>query len=100
MFIGVARYELFIAESRSLKNKRAHLRPVLDGVRSRFNVGIAEVGLQELWQRAAIGVTCTSTTEFHCRKMLQEVEKVIGRAAVNGAEIVDRYVHVVSLEDL
>lgn len=100
MFIGVARFELFIPDSSSLKDKRHMLRSVTDGVRKKFNVSIAEVAYQDLWQRAAIGIACTSESPGQCRKVLQEVEKAVGRAALDGAEIVDRAIDVVAWEDL
>ena len=100
MFIGVARFELFIPDSSSLKDKRHVLRSVTDGVRKKFNVSIAEVAYQDLWQRAAIGIACTSESAGQCRKILQEVEKAVGRAALDGAEITDRSIDVVSWEDL
>ena len=100
MFIGVARYELFIPTSESLKDKRRHLRPVLDTVSNKFNVGIAEVDFNDLWQRAAVGVTCASRSAGQCAKVLKEVEKVIGRFAVEGTEIIDRRIEVRALEDI
>jgi uncharacterized protein YlxP (DUF503 family) len=100
MFIGIGRYEIFIPASVSLKDKRHVLRPMVDSVRRRFNVSIAEVDHQDLWQRAALGVTCVASSLGHCRKVLQEVEKAIGRAARDGAEVVDRSVQVVGMEDL
>lgn len=100
MFIGVGRFEIFIPESRSLKDKRQVLRSVTSSVRNKFNVSIAEVEHQELWQRAAFGVSCVAESTGHCRKVLQEVEKAIGRAALDSAEIVDRSVDVVALDDL
>lgn len=100
MFIGVARFELFIPSSGSLKDKRQVLRKVTTVVGNKFNVSIAEVEFQDLWQRAALGVTCVAESIGHCRKVLQEVEKVIARTAIDGAEIVDRSVEVVSAEDL
>ncbi|HYP24147.1 MAG TPA: DUF503 domain-containing protein [Actinomycetota bacterium] len=100
MFIGVARLELFIPDATSLKDKRHVLRSVTDGVRRKFNVSVAEVAYQDLWQRTAIAVACTSETAGQCRKVLQEVEKAVGRAAIDGAEIVDRSIEVVSWEDL
>ncbi|MFN2489935.1 MAG: DUF503 domain-containing protein [Actinomycetota bacterium] len=100
MFIGVGRFEIFIPASVSLKDKRQVLRSVTATVRNRFNVSIAEVEYQDLWQRAAFGVSCVAESMGHCRKVLQEVEKAIGRAAIDGAEIVDRFVEVVALEDL
>ena len=50
------RFDLHVPESRSLKAKRAAIRPVVDGLRHRFKVSVAEVDYQDQWQRAAIGV--------------------------------------------
>ncbi len=100
MFIGVARFEIFIPESTSLKDKRGVLRSILSVVTRKYNVAIAEVDYQDLWQRAALGISCVSGTMGQCRKILQEVEKAVGRTAVNGAEIVDRSIEVFALEDL
>jgi hypothetical protein len=36
----------------------------------------------------------------HCQKVLQEVEKLMAKTALDGAEIVDRSIHIVALEDL
>ena len=60
MFIGVGRFELFIPASGSLKDKRQVLRSVSGTVARRFNVSIAEVDFQDLWQRTALGVSCVS----------------------------------------
>jgi uncharacterized protein len=100
MFIGVGRYELFVPASGSLKDKRQVLRSVTMTVRKKFNVAIAEVDHQELWQRAALGVACVAESVSHCRRVLQEVEKVIARTTVGGAEIVDRSTEIVAMEDL
>jgi len=100
MFVGLARFELFIPASRSLKAKRQVLRRVVAAVQNRFNVSIAEVAYQNLWQRATLGVSCVSESTGHCRKVLQEVEKAIGSAAVDGAEIVERSIEIVAMDDL
>jgi uncharacterized protein YlxP (DUF503 family) len=100
MFIGVGRFEILIPASVSLKDKRQVLRSVLSSIRHRFNVSIAEVDHQELWQRSAVGVSCVAESMTHCRKVMQEVEKAVGRAVVGGAEIVDRSIEYVALEDL
>ena len=100
MFIGMARFELFVPHSGSLKAKRQVLRPVVDRVRNKLNISIAEVDHQDLWQRAALGVTCVSPSIDQCRKLLAEAEKVIGRVTLEGAEIVDQTQQVISMEDL
>lgn len=100
MFVGVGRFELFIPASGSLKDKRRVLRSITMTVRKKFNVAIAEVDHQDLWQRAGFGVSCVAESGAHCKKVLQEVEKTIAKSAVGRAEIVDRRVEITSLEDL
>lgn len=100
MFIGVARFDIFIPASRSLKAKRQVVRSVVANVQNKFNVSIAEVDYQDLWQRSALGVCCVAESSWHCRKVLQEVEKTMGRVALGNAEIIDRSMDVVALEDL
>lgn len=100
MFIGVGRFELFIPASESLKDKRQVLRSVTSVVRKKFNVSIAEVDHHDLWQRTAFGVGCVAESVSHCRKVLQEVEKAIARSSLNQAEIVDRSIEVVAMNDL
>lgn len=101
MFIGIARFELFVPAARSLKDKRQVLRSAIQQVRSKYPAAaVAEVDHQDLWQRAAIGVSCVASTESQVRRVMQELEKTIGRAAVDGAEIVDRQFRLVAMEDL
>jgi uncharacterized protein len=100
MFIAVGRFEFFIPDSRSLKDKRQVLRSVIQTTGNKFNVSIAEVEYQDLWQRAAVGVSCVAESIAHCRKVLQEVEKLMAKTAIGGAEIVDRSIHIVALDDL
>ena len=79
MFIGVGRLELRIPASGSLKAKRHVVKGITGGLRSKFNVAVAEVDHQDLWQRASIGVTCISESGFHAQKMLKEVERFVSR---------------------
>lgn len=79
MFIGVGRLDLRIPASGSLKSKRHVVKALTGGLRAKFNVAVAEVEHQDLWQRAAIGVTCISESAFHAKKMLHEVERFVAR---------------------
>lgn len=100
MFIGIGRYEFFLPLSESLKDKRRVLRSVTMVVNKRFNVSIAEVDHQDLWQRASLGVTCVSGSMDHCHQVLEEVERTMEKVAIEGAEIVGRERRFVSMEDL
>ena len=56
MRAAAVRVELHIPESQSLKDKRRVLRGLIDGLRSKVSVSVAEVGHHDVWQRAAIGI--------------------------------------------
>jgi uncharacterized protein len=97
MFIGVGRLELRIPVSGSLKTKRQVVKGITGGLRAKFNVAVAEVDHQELWQRASIGVTCISESGFHAQKMLKEVERFVSHDG--RVEIIDTAVDVHSWSD-
>ena len=73
-------FDLHIPESRSLKTKRAAIRPIVDGLRHRFQVSVAEVDHQDRWQRSAIGVAAVSGTAGQLRDVLDSVERFVDRA--------------------
>lgn len=69
--------DLHLPACRSLKAKRAVLRPIVEGLRSRFRVSVAEVGDQDLWQRAEIGVAVVGGTTSHVEDVMNEIERWI-----------------------
>jgi hypothetical protein len=71
--IGLCTLELFIGEANSLKDKRRVLKSMLEKIRARFNVSIAEVGQQELWQRSTVAFACVSNERAHADQMLGAV---------------------------
>ena len=79
MLVALERFDLRIRESHSLKQKRHVVKTLTNNIRSTFNVSVAEVDHQDLWQRAAIGVAAVGSQEYHLRKVLHEVEKYVDR---------------------
>lgn len=77
MVVGVCTVELFISESRSLKDKRQVLHSLKDRLRGKFNLSVAEVEDQDLWQKAIIGMACVSNDAGHVEQMLDQVLNVI-----------------------
>lgn len=73
-------FDLRIPESRSLKVKRAAIRPIVDGLRHRFRVSVAEIDHQDQWQRAAIGVAVVAASDGHLRDVLDHVERFVETA--------------------
>jgi uncharacterized protein YlxP (DUF503 family) len=80
MHAAAVRFDLHIPESRSLKVKRAAIRPIVDGLRHRYHVSVAEIDHQDQWQRAEIGVALIAESDGHLRDVLDEVERFVARA--------------------
>lgn len=79
MVIGVGYVTISIFESHSLKEKRRVVRSLIERVKSRYNVSIAEVDYQDTWQMAGIAITCVSTSGSHADQMLSETLGFIER---------------------
>ena len=83
MFIGAMEFDLLLGDVRSLKDKRAVLRPVLEALR-RCDVSVAEVADHDLYRRARVGVAVTSGDAEHCGQVLDRCESWWGRWSVCG----------------
>lgn len=83
MVVGTLRFVLQIPGSGSLKGKRHVLRKVLDRIRARFNVSVAEVGDNDLWQKATIGVAAVGNDRSFVNEVL---DKVLRCVEESGAE--------------
>ncbi|HEY7400450.1 MAG TPA: DUF503 domain-containing protein [Actinomycetota bacterium] len=81
MLVALVRLDLRIPGSRSLKQKRHVVKSLTSGIRSTFNVSVAEVDHQDLWQRAALAVAAVGGQEYHLRKVVLEVERFVERWA-------------------
>jgi uncharacterized protein YlxP (DUF503 family) len=72
--------ELHFPGARSLKDKRQALRSLEQRIRNRFNVSIAEVEHQDLWQRSRLAVVSVNTDHGHLESTLDSVAGEAGRA--------------------
>ena len=77
MFVLALRVELFLPHAASLKDRRAAITPVLEGARHRFRVSAAEVGHQNLWQRAALGFAAVGSAEHVASEVIDNVERFV-----------------------
>lgn len=74
------RFDLRVPESRSLKVKRAAVRPIVDGLRHRIRCSVAETGFQDQWQRAEIAVALVAASDGHLRAQIDAVERFVDAA--------------------
>jgi uncharacterized protein len=54
--VAICVMELHIPTANSLKAKRQVIKSLVQRLRNRFNVSVSEVGFQDLWQRAELGM--------------------------------------------
>ena len=87
MPVGLLTLEIHIEDAQSLKDKRQVLRSLKDRLRAHFNVAVAELAHQELWQRSRIGVVTISSDAKHLEESLSaiatESENILGRDLVS-----------------
>ncbi len=79
MVVGTLRLELHLPSSDSLKAKRSVLNHIKERLRTRFNVSVAEVEHQDLWQRATIGVAAVSGDGAVLNRLLHDILSVVER---------------------
>lgn len=77
MTVGIARVTLFLGEVHSLKEKRMVLRRVKDRAQQKFNLCIAEVADNDLWQRAVLGLAVIGSGRRFVESSLDEVVRFI-----------------------
>lgn len=73
MVVGVGRVELLMPGNDSLKGKRRVLKSIVDRVRSRFNVSVAEIEWQDEWERAMLAMACVANDTRHVHRVLSGV---------------------------
>lgn len=89
MVVGVVRLELALPGNGSLKEKRRVLKGLVDRLRHKFNVSVAEVGYQDAHQRATLAAACVSSDRTNCDQVLQAVIRL---ADASGALLLDHVV--------
>jgi uncharacterized protein YlxP (DUF503 family) len=73
MIIGACTLEMHIPGNGSLKGKRRVIKSLIARLRKEFNVSVAEVGAQDMWQSALIGVVCVSSDQSYAHGLLTRV---------------------------
>ena len=69
--------ELHVPAATSLKEKRAAIRPLLDGARARYRVAAAEVDFQDQWQRTCLGFAAVGGEAGQVDEILDKVERFV-----------------------
>ncbi len=79
MNVGICRLRIHIPESQSLKDKRKILQSLLTRMKKQFNISIAEIGDQDVWRIATIGIACVSNHTYRVDEVFEAIISIILR---------------------
>jgi uncharacterized protein len=77
IIVGLCTVELFIPGSQSLKDKRQVLLSLKDRLREKFNLSVAEVDGQDLWQKAVLGLACVANERRYVNQVCDQALNLI-----------------------
>ena len=77
MNVSVCQIQLRLPENHSLKGKRQVTKSIITRLQNKFNVSVAEIDDQDLWQLATLGIACVSNHRRHADESLVNVVKFV-----------------------
>ena len=89
MYTAVQTWILHLEGCQSLKDKRSVLQSLKADLR-RLNVSVAEVGTQDLWQRAELACAAVGSDRRVVDEMLRTADGIV--EAADGVRIIDTVV--------
>ncbi len=93
MNVGVCRIRLRLPENLSLKGKRRVLKSITTQVGNKFNISVAEVDDQDLWQLVTLGICCVSNNRRYTNEVLSKVVDFITNSRFE-VEILDYEIEI------
>jgi len=94
MVVGVLRLSLSIPAASSLKDKRQVVRKITGRIRARFEVSVAEVGENDIWQRAQLGIAVVGNDRRFINEVLDKVRGFVDQLYL--APILDQELEILS----
>ena len=95
MVVGVGNITFRLHDCRSLKGKRKIVKAIISRTRNRFNMSMAEIGSNDIYQRAEIGFAVIGNDR---QRVNSKVDKIFNFAEDLGlAEIIDSEMEIISL---
>ena len=95
MVVGILRIDFRLVDNRSLKGKRKIVKSMIDKVKSRFNVAIAEIGSNDKWQKIELGVSAVGNDRRHIDSSLNHVLTFLDSLCL--AEILDTHLEIINI---
>ncbi len=97
MVVGIGIIEIFIVESRSLKEKRGVLRRIVSRTQNKFSISIAEVGENDEWKRGQIGFAVVGNDRSFVNSRLDKIIKFIADLKI--ADVINSEIELINISD-
>lgn len=98
MVIGTLKVEFYIHDNHSLKGKRKIVKSIVDKMKHRFNVAIAEVGSNDKWQKVELGICTVGNDRRHIDASLSTITHFL--ESLDQAELVDLKTEIFHMEPM
>jgi len=95
MIVGVIRLRVRLPGNHSLKGKRRVVKSLVGQVRSHFNVAVSEIALNDLWQKAEIGISTIGNSQPIINSVLDKIMEFIERTCL--VEIIDTEIEIIHM---
>lgn len=86
MIVGLLTLDLHIPEADSLKAKRLVIKSLIDRIKNKFNVSVAEVDANDLWQRSVIGIAMVANETQIINKVFEQIKNLVD--SIHSAELI------------
>lgn len=95
MVVGTLKIDFMLFDNRSLKGKRKVVKSMVDKVKARFNVSIAEVGANDKWQKIELGISAVGNDRRHIDSSLNHILGFLDALCL--AQIVNTEMEIINL---
>jgi len=87
--LGVLTLHLHLPGCGSLKEKRGRLKPLISQLHKKFNISVAEMDRQDMWQEAVIACAIINSDKVYIHRSLQSIGKWVAGNWLDGHIIAD-----------
>ena len=95
MYVGCCSIKFFLHGNHSLKGKRRIVRTLKDRLKNKFNISVAEIGDQDVWQSLHIGIVAVNSDPQYLEGQVGKVVAAIEKMHL--AEITDHQTQIIQL---
>ncbi|HDH98820.1 MAG TPA: DUF503 domain-containing protein [Deltaproteobacteria bacterium] len=95
MIVGIIRLRVRLPGNHSLKGKRRVVKSLIGQVRSRFNVAVSEIALNDVWQRAEIGISTIGNSQSIINSVLDKILEFIEKTCL--VEVLDTDIEIINM---